>query len=78
MLAAQATRGWFDAPHLEGARVQSSGVCTQSVVSMTCIRSNLMGRQRQIKDAQSEFIQGGRIAADRTWRSSKCECVGHS
>jgi len=35
-----------DAHHLEDARVQSPGVCTQSVMSTVAIRSNLMGRQR--------------------------------
>jgi len=58
--------------------VQLSGTCTQSVMSMTCIRSDLMGRERQTKHAQSDFIQGERIEAGRTWRPSKCECVGHS
>jgi len=46
MLAAKATRWLFDAHHLEGARVQSVGVCTQFVMSMASVRSNLMGRQR--------------------------------
>ena len=46
LLAAKATRGWFDANHLEDARVQSPGVCTQSVMSTVVIRSNLMGCQR--------------------------------
>jgi len=45
VLAAEATRRWFDAHHLEDARVQSPGVCTQSVMSTVAIRSNLMGHQ---------------------------------
>jgi len=46
VLAAKATRRCFDAHHLEVARVQSPGVCTQSVMSTVAIRSNLMGGRR--------------------------------
>ena len=56
MLAAKATRGWIDSHHLGDARVQSPGVCTQSVMSTVAIRSNLMGCQRtDTMDAQSDI-----------------------
>ena len=51
MLTAKATRGWFDEHHLEDARVQSPGVCTQSVMSTVAIRSNLMGHSAETMDA---------------------------
>jgi len=46
VLAAKVTRGWIDSHHLGDVRVQSPGVCTQSVMSTVTIRSNLMGCQR--------------------------------
>ena len=42
MRVASATHAWFYAHRLQGARVQSPGVCTHSVMSTAGIRSNLI------------------------------------
>ena len=70
VLAGQATRGWFDMHHIECARVQSPGVCTQSMMSTVYIRSDLTGRRQTDHGCRYR----DRISPDRTCWSSTCEC----
>ena len=67
MLAAKATRRCIDSHHLVDARVQSPGVCTQSVMSTVVIRSNLMGCQTM--DARSDV--------DEETENQRAELGGH-
>jgi len=73
VLAAQATRGEFDSHHLQGARVQSSGVCTQSVMSTTAIPSNLtvpcrtQNRSRKWFWTRRKNISGQKLGAINLW-----------
>jgi len=78
VLAAKATCGWFDAHHLEDARVQSPGVCTQSVMSTVAMRSNLMGRQRTDHGCRKWFRREERKSAGRTRRPSTFKCTWYS
>ena len=64
-----ATREWIDSHHLGDVRVQSPGVCTQSVMSTVNIRSNLMGCQRTDHGCTKWCRRGDRKSADRTRRS---------
>ena len=75
MLAAKTTREWFDTHNLEVARVQSPGVCTQSVMSTVVICSNLMGCSVETMDAGR---QGERKSTGRTRRPSTFKCMGYS
>ena len=74
VLAAQATCKWFDVHCLECARVQSPGVCTQSMMSTAYICSDLIGRQQTDHGCRGH---GDRISQDTTCRSLTCECMGY-
>jgi len=64
--------------HLGDVRVQSLGVCTQSVMSTVVIRSNLMGCQRTDHGCTKWCRRGDRKSACRTRRPSTFECTWYS
>ena len=69
----QATLQEFDLHHLQGARVQSSGICTQSVMSTVAIPSNLTGPCRTKNECRKWFltrrknISGQNLGAINLW-----------